>query len=97
MNINAYLIECERSPEWFAKRVTCKDGFEMSVQASKYHYCSPRIDAGPWDEVEVGYPSQAEATLIPYAEDKDKPTQTVYGYVPVDVVEQVIEAHGGLA
>lgn len=97
MNINTYLIECERVFIGYAKRVTCKDGFEMSVQASKSHYCSPRTDGGPWDEVEVGFPSQAEESLMPYADDKDKPTQTIYRYVPVDVVEQVIESHGGLA
>lgn len=31
-----------------------------------------------------------------YAEDEDRPTATVYGYVPVSVVEALIDKHGGI-
>ena len=31
-----------------------------------------------------------------YAETPENPTETVYGWVPVEVVESVIEKHGGL-
>ena len=31
-----------------------------------------------------------------YAEDADNPTGTVYGWVPVEVVDAVIAAHGGI-
>ena len=27
----------------------------------------------------------------------DAPTQTVYGYVPIEVVEKLIDSHGGIA
>ena len=37
--------------------VKCKDGFTMSVQASKSHYSEPKNDEGPYSEVEVGIPS----------------------------------------
>ena len=76
--------------------VRCKDGFTMSVQASEYHYCIPRNNDGPWTHVEVGFPSDREELLMPYAEDSEHPTETVYAYVPVEVVEKVIEKHGGL-
>ena len=33
---------------------------------------------------------------MPYAEDRERPTDTVYGYVPVEIVERVIEKHGGI-
>ena len=34
---------------------------------------------------------------MPWAESPEEPTQTVYGYVPVDVVTNVIVKHGGVA
>ena len=80
-------------------RLLCVDGFTMFVQASDCHYCQPRDNDGPYMKVEVGYPSEAVAELIhilPYAEDANCPTFTVYGYVPVELVEIVITAHGGI-
>lgn len=32
---------------------------------------------------------------MPYIEDPTEPTKAVYPYVPVEVIEQVIEKHGG--
>ena len=80
------------------RRVTCADGFEVSVQASPYHYCTPKATV-PYDqysEMEVGYPNQEEELLTPYAEDPEELTQTVYPYVPAHVIEQVIAKHGGV-
>jgi hypothetical protein len=78
--------------------IKCRDGFTMSVQASAYHYCSPRITGlAIYNDYEIGYPSEAEPLLMPYAEDADHPTDTVYGYVPVQVLVDVIAKHGGVA
>ena len=83
---------------FIAPRVECEDGFSMSVQASKGHYCSPRKDHSyPYEEVEVGYPSMEEACLLPYAERPDDPTGTLYGCVPIELVDKLIEKHGGIA
>ena len=80
------------------KALRCKDGFTMSVQASESHYCSPREDAAwPYGAFELGFPSEAEPLIAKYAETPEKPTETVYGWVPRSVVEAVIEKHGGLA
>ena len=68
----------------------------MSVQASRNHYCSPRRDYGPYTEVEVGFPSKEEPLLMQFVEDPEKPTETVYGWVPMSVVLQVVAKHGGL-
>ena len=68
------------------KRVHCKDGFSVSIQAGRGNYCCPRSDQAPWIEVELGYPSRPDWLIMQYAEDKDEPTATVYGYVPVDTV-----------
>lgn len=80
----------------FARHITCADGFHVSAQASEYHYCQPRENVGPWKSVELGYPSEAVAEFIPFAEDPCAPTDTVYACVPVAIVEAVIEAHGGM-
>lgn len=78
-------------------RMVCASGLKMSVQASRTHYCLPRDNAGPWVEVEVGFPSERVESLMEYAEDPDSPTGTVYAGVPVDVVEAIVDANGGLA
>jgi len=78
-------------------RIVCFDGFSMSVKASEYSYCAPRNNFGPWSEVEVGFPSAESKFLMPYAEDESCPTDTVYGYVPLSVVVEVIIEHGGLS
>jgi len=78
------------------RKVVCRDGFSMSVQASSGHYCSPRNDEGPWETVEVGFPSIIEPLLWDYADEPGAWTDTVYGYVPIELVAAVIEVHGGL-
>lgn len=77
--------------------LVCKDGFTFSVQASASHYCTPREDAGPHTHFEVGYPSAVEPALLPYAEDDTKPTETVYAWVPADIIDDIILKHGGFA
>ena len=68
----------------------------MSVQASAGNYCSPRIsNAKRYDAVEVGFPSREEPLLMEYA-DETNWTDTVYGYVPVQVVTNIIVKHGGM-
>ena len=77
--------------------VVCADGFTMSVQAHDGAYCEPRKDAQrKYTLVEIGFPSQEEALIMPWCEDEGNPTETVYGYVPVDVVTNVIVKHGGM-
>ena len=76
--------------------VVCADGFKISVQAREQSYCTPRDDVGPYTHVECGFPSEADALLIPYAEDPSEPTGTVYGWVPTSVVSLLIAKHGGM-
>ena len=82
-------------------KIVCADGFTMSVQASDFHYCDPRSDYGPYTTAEVGFPSEKDPELEKFAEDPDAliesgAVQTVYGYVPVEVIMDVIERHGGM-
>ena len=80
-------------------RITCNDGFSISVQAHAGSY-SHRDDSGSPTRVECGFPSSKPITkaLLEYAEcfgDSDY-TETVYGYVPVEVVQAELDAHGGI-
>jgi hypothetical protein len=105
MDLNAYLMSQrdKNDPMVFnnitfplAKRIVCKDGFSLSVQASHGAYCEPRQNMGPWHSVEVGYPSDVPVGIMSYAEDDNRPTGTVYGYVPIELVETLIAEHGGM-
>lgn len=54
---------------------------------------------GPYTAVEVGFPSERPEPWAgcweTHCEDPNSPTDTVYGYVPVEMVRALIEAHGG--
>ena len=76
--------------------VVCKDGFKMSVQAGQTLYSTPKDVADDYEEAEVGYPSTEETLLTTYAEDNDNLCDTVYGYVPCSIIDEVIEKHGGI-
>ena len=76
-------------------RFVCADEWSVSIQTGYCPYCSPRGCDGPYENVELGYPSAMEGLLMDYAEDRDRPTDTVYAYVPVTLVNDVIRMHGG--
>lgn len=92
-----------------SKQIRCADGFTMSVIAGCGTYCTPRPDwfndvpadyAGPYTEVEVGYPSERPEpweVWSEYAEVAFAPTETIYSFVPVELVRQLVAAHGGEA
>ena len=80
--------------------IVCSDGFEMSVQVGYSLYSTPKKVAKRYSNVEVGFPSDHEPLIEEYAESfsEDVPdyTDTVYPYVPVKVVNQVLKKHGGI-
>ena len=99
MNVNEYLIAQRKGSDakfLIAARIPCADGFTLSVQASKGHYCAPRSNQGPWAKVEVGFPSNAPELIAEYAEYSNDPTGTVYPFVPVNLVDDLITLHGGI-
>lgn len=77
-------------------RVKCADGYTVSVQAGYGLYSTPRMDADHYTTVELGYPSAADEELRPYAESDEDLLSTVYGYVPVELVDSVLSKHGGI-
>lgn len=84
------------------KRITCNDGISLSVQANEHAYCSPRDNSGQYTQVEIGYIKDSTGNRFPapdylreYADEDDSAYSTVYGYVPVELVERFIAEHGG--
>lgn len=86
----------EKNGYCYRPRIFCVDGFNMSVQGSKGHYCSPRATENYYHSMEIGFPSEEEELIMTYAETPNDPTQTVYGYVPCGVIQDVINKHGGI-
>lgn len=81
--------------DWtYRPEIECADGTTLSVQASTVHYSMPRENDGPYTHVEVGFPSVMPPWWNSYAEDKDI-TETVAPFVPVGLVREFIDDHGG--
>jgi len=77
--------------------VTCADGFSVSIQAGRGNYCEPRTDTShAYESVELGFPSRPCIFIKDYAENPEKLTESIYGYVPAHVVRKMIAAHGGI-
>ena len=78
--------------------VVCEDGFSVSIQASRYNYCEPKLDScvEGYTSVELGFPSQPDPFIIDYAETPENLTGSVYGYVPASVVRKMLLAHDGI-
>ena len=80
-------------------RITCKDGFTMSVQAHSGAYCQRNTEGVPVT-LECGFPSTTPKTaeFRGFAElcHPASFTETVYGWVPVEVVQAELDAHGGI-
>ena len=84
--------------------IVCSDGFTMSVQVGYSLYSEQKKVAKRYSAVEIGYPSDHEPLIEKYAEtffkedemDVTDYTDTVYPYVPVKIVNQVLKKHGGI-
>ena len=82
------------------KRVVCKDGYSISVQGgNRFNYCQPRELINIYNSVELGFPSEPDELINRYAEGNGISafTQTVYPYVDIEIVEELIKKHGGIA
>jgi len=67
----------------------CADGLTVSIQASRWHYSEPRQTfSDKFESLELGFPTERDELIMPYAQSPEYPTETVYPYVPWDVVEK---------
>ena len=89
----------EQAPATMNQIAITATGIVMSIQGSSFHYCNPKEDSDDgsiYTSLEVGFPTAAIQELLDYAEDPESPTATVYGYVPVEVINDVISKNGGI-
>ena len=106
---NKDLLRCVKPIVWKNKdmmtstrlpQIICSDGFSMSVQVGFSLYSTPKKVAKRYSNVEIGFPSDHEPLIEKWAENlfEDSPdfTDTVYPYVPVKVVDEVLKKHGGI-
>lgn len=102
MTINEYLLMFnEKVHEGYEgnkirPRVKCRDGYTVSVQAGYGMYSIPARFSCHFTHVELGYPSEEDKELLPYAEDEECLTGTVYVCVPVELVDYIMNKHGGI-
>lgn len=75
--------------------IEMRDGTTLSIQANEFVYCQPRANEGPYSHVELGFPSARIEEIMPWADEEDCPTETVYPRVPIEVVARAILARGG--
>lgn len=95
--LRTFPISMESGKSFTRPRAYMNDGFSISIQASTYTYCFPRFnDLDEYKSVELGFPSCEDELINEYAEDPRFYTNTVYGYVPVEVVDELIKKHGGI-
>lgn len=74
--------------------LVCKDGVSMSVQASQFHYSTPRDnDSEDYTHIEVWCLRGTKPTpaLLDYGDGEDP-----WAYVPIGVIIDMINAHGGI-
>jgi hypothetical protein len=87
------------SPREFFRlpRIICGDNFSVSMQIGDGLYSDPRVaNAEKYEAVELGYPSAIDPLLTPYAEDPTDEPDTVYPYIPVAIVNELLEKHSGI-
>ena len=82
--------------------VYCKDGFNISIQCKYGNYCASengiRTFGLDWEKVEWGYPSSEIDPNKYNAEcsDTTSTTESVGGYVPIDLLDELLNEHGGI-
>lgn len=80
------------------KPLQLRNGVTMSIQSGGSHYCEPRrnMPYSQYESFEIGFPSAVIDALMPYVDNEDAPTDTVYSNVPMAVIEQIVYNAGGV-
>lgn len=74
----------------------CNDGAVVSVQVGWHTYCEPRNNVGPYTLVEAGFPSVIPPqSWLSYAEQCHDYRATIYPYLPLELVYEFVDTHGG--
>lgn len=97
MDLSTFIKDTfDGSPYQIRPRIVCKDGFSMSVQGHFGAYSKPRQNNIFFETLEIGFPSHKEPLISEFAENQRDLTETVYPYVDTEIIQQVIDKHGGI-
>ena len=97
--------EAYQSTYFLLPRIHCKDGFNISIQVNKGNYCASengvRTFGTNWELVEWGFPSEhidaKKYNAENYLEEEEiDTTQTVGGYVEIELMDKLLQEHGGI-
>ena len=98
---NAY-----NSTHFLLPRIHCKDGFNISIQVNRGNYSASEngvhIFGTDWKLVEWGFPSEQidaqKYNAENYLEEDEEidTTQTVGGYVEIELMDELLQEHGGI-
>ena len=79
-------------------RAKCADGYSVSIQAGSGSglRCWPHEDTDEFTHVAVDFPSCVDEELLPYRFDMEDEDEIFYLFVPVEVLDKVLEKHGGI-
>lgn len=87
--VNEFL---QQVPGPIRDHIVLADGKTISIQASEYHYCSPRsTESDRYDSVEVWGWGEKETFFDEWSPDGDPAS-----FVPVERVNEYIMLHGGI-
>ncbi len=94
--LNQWLVEAHKQGIDHLPDVSFGD-VTVSIQAGATNYSTPRSNnTGRYTHVELGFPSETPPDYIMnYADDPSNPTETVYAYVPIELVVQWAAEKGG--
>ena len=97
--------ETYNSTHFLLPRIHCKDGFNISIQVNNGNYCAsengPYTFGTNWELVEWGFPSEhidaKKYNAENYLEEEEiDTTQTVGGYVEIELMDKLLQEHGGI-
>lgn len=71
--------------------IICRDGFAISVQASFVHQSQRCKNSHEYGTVEIAT-NKMESKLEPFKTEY----QNIFGYVPIEFVDDIIDKHGGM-
>lgn len=72
--------------------IVCKNGAKLSIQANESAYCTPRENEGPYTHFEV----KVYDAITPESWSEYHDWNSVYAYVPVELINEFIALHGGI-
>ena len=104
--VNRIIQEAKMHDFYRAPRVLCADGYSVSIQGGYGSYCAPKPTTHEdktiytYTEVELGFPNMEDILINEYAESPPSEDGsgsyegTVYPYVPVSIVNELLVKHG---